>query len=325
LNNQPSSAGKREFLLNTLPEHRDLRLDVFIANSVENLSRSRIAKLIGEGHVLVDGNLPKASYKIRGHETVVVIIPEADPARTPAQNIPLDVLHEDDDIIVVNKPAGMVVHPAAGNPDRTLVNALLAHAHNLSGVGGVLRPGIVHRLDKGTSGAIVCAKNDFAHESLSRMFAERTVKKIYIALTLGAPNPAEGLIDLPIGRHKLHRKKMSVNESGGRESKTQYKLLSVRGPVGCVQCRLLTGRTHQIRVHLKALGCPLIMDDLYGGVRAAKKLPGTLGELAAKLTRPALHAFKLSFRHPRTNEWIDLTAPIPDDLAPIIASLGISL
>ncbi len=301
------------------------RLDVYLAETLDGLSRSRAAKLIDDGYVSVDGKKSKGSYKIRGDETVSVEIPEARPADAPAQKIPLDIIYEDDDIIAVNKAAGMVVHPAAGNPDHTLVNALLAHASNLSGVGGVLRPGIVHRLDKGTSGVIVCAKNDQAHAALSRMFAERSLEKIYIALTLGTPNPPEGMIDLPIGRHKIHRKKMSVASAGGRESKTLYKLLSEPGPAACVQCRLLTGRTHQIRVHLKALGCPLIMDDQYGGVRGVKKLPGKIREAAVRLDRPALHARKLAFDHPVSGKWMELTAPIPGDLAPIIAALGVKL
>ncbi|MCB9488514.1 MAG: RluA family pseudouridine synthase [Deltaproteobacteria bacterium] len=300
------------------------RLDAAIAKALPELSRSRATALIREAMVTVDGEVAKPSTKVRAGEEIEVEIPAPEPIEAVAQDIPLDILYEDADLIVVNKEAGMVVHPAAGNPDGTLVNALLGHVRDLSGVGGAMRPGIVHRLDKGTSGAIVCAKNDKAHESLSNQFAARTVEKRYLAFTLGVPAESQALIDEPIARDPKDRKRMAVVE-GGRESRTRYRALASRDGIAAVECDLLTGRTHQIRVHLRHLGHPLLMDDLYSGVRGLKNLTPDARALAESLTRPALHAWKLSFRHPRTDEKLEFVAPIAKDLQPLVEFLGLTL
>jgi 23S rRNA pseudouridine1911/1915/1917 synthase len=297
-------------------------LDVFVCAGVPGMSRSRISSLIDEGRITIEGKTVKPSHRIRECDVVEVIVPAPTPSGNLPQRIPLDILYEDSDVIAVNKPAGMVVHPAAGNPDGTLVNALLAHTGDLSGIGGVMRPGIVHRLDKGTSGIILVAKNDHAHEALSRQFAERTMEKTYLCVTVGVPSPAKGLIDRPIGRHPIHRKKMAVDEARGRPSRTEYRVLFSRGGLACVRCLLLTGRTHQIRVHLKSLNCPILLDDVYGGGRERRSLSDEVRESIASLHRPALHAWKLSFNHPVSDERISLAAGVPDDLRPCLEYLG---
>ncbi|MCZ7582165.1 MAG: RluA family pseudouridine synthase [Deltaproteobacteria bacterium] len=253
-------------------------MDAFVADAVDGLSRSRAAVLIGEGYLLVDGHAAKPSARLRGGERVEGRIPESEPGRAKPQRIPLDILFEDRDIVVVNKAPGMVVHPGAGNPENTLVNALLAHAADLSGVGGVLRPGIVHRLDKGTSGVIVCAKNDAAHDALTRQFSGRSVHKVYLALTVGVPKPKSGLVERPIGRHPVHRKKMAVDVPRARSAKTQYRVLRERGGLALVECVIFTGRTHQVRVHLQSLGAPILMDEAYGGAKAVKRLAAPAGK-----------------------------------------------
>lgn len=300
---------------------RGLRLDRFVVTRVRTLTRSKATALILSGHIRVNGEKRKPAYRMRGAEEVSVHIPPPPECPLPPQDIPLDILYEDRDLIAVNKPAGMVVHPAAGNPDRTLVNALLAHAGRLSGAGGATRPGIVHRLDKGTSGVMICAKNDFAHNALSRQFADRVVDKLYLALVTGRPTPSSGLIDRPIGRHPTQRKKMTV-DAPSRPSQTEYRVLKERDGLCCVECRPLTGRTHQIRVHLQSLGCPVLMDDLYGGVRPARRLGGKLGELVQGLSRPALHARQISFLHPREDRKMRLTAPVPKDMRTFLEYLG---
>ena len=289
------------------PPASGTRLDHFLARHLPHLSRSRIQALIKDGHIRVVGKETKPGEKLRTGQTVTVEEPAAIPmAGTAAEAIPLEILFEDSDVAVINKPAGMVVHPAAGNPTGTLVNALLHHCGELSGIGGEQRPGIVHRLDKETSGCMVIAKNDAAHHSLSRQFAMRKVSKGYLALAAGHFAKKMGTIEAEIGRHPVHRKKMSVVDPGrGRVSKTAYRVLrEMAGFKGAnktslVECALHTGRTHQIRVHLKHLGHPLLGDPLYGR--------------RDEYPRQMLHSWKLGFTHPRTGDWMEFKATIPAD------------
>ena len=274
------------------------RLDQYLAARLPDLSRSRIQALIKCGHIARNGAAVRASETVRAGDILTVTIPPPIAVETRAQDIPLDVLFEDDDFIVINKPAGIVVHPAAGNPDGTLVNALLHHCRSLSGIGGELRPGIVHRLDKDTSGCLVAAKNDVAHRSLVRQFAGREVTKIYLALAAGTPARESGVVEAAIGRHPVHRQKMAVL-ARGRAAKTSWRAL---GPVPggtLIECTLHTGRTHQIRVHLKHLGHPVLGDAVYGKREA--------------FPRQMLHAWQLGFAHPRTGERVSFQSPIPAD------------
>jgi len=281
----------------TLPD-AGARLDQFLAAQGTALSRSRLQDLIKAGHVTLNGRATKASTRLRAGDTISLAEPPPVATDTLAEDIALDVLFEDDDLIVLNKPPGMVVHPAAGNWQGTVVNALLHHCPALSGIGGEQRPGIVHRLDKETSGCLVAAKNDAAHQSLARQFAGREVTKIYLALAVGKFRHASGVIDGAIGRHPIHRKKMTVLEKG-RASKTSYRVLAALAAGTLVECTLHTGRTHQIRVHLKHLGHPLLGDEVYGQ--------------RAGFARQMLHAWRLGFTHPRTSGRMNFQSPIPAD------------
>lgn len=275
------------------------RLDQFLAAQIPELSRSRLQVLIRDGHVTVNHAPAKPGAKLRIGDAVALVEPPPAPVETRAEEIALNVLFEDDDLIVINKPAGMVVHPAAGNWRGTVVNALLHHCPALSGIGGEQRPGIVHRLDKGTSGCLVAAKNDAAHHALGRQFAGREVAKIYLALASGRFARASGTIEARIGRHPVHRKKMAVAKERGREARTSYRVLGACGGGTLVECTLHTGRTHQIRVHLKHLGHPLLGDEVYGK--------------RAGFSRQMLHAWKLGFDHPRTGQRMNFRAPLPPD------------
>ncbi len=282
------------------PGQAGARLDQFLAASVPALSRSRLQALIREGHVTLNGAIVKPNAKLRAADAVALAEPAPTPAATRPEAIALDVLFEDDDLIVLNKPAGMVVHPAAGNWDGTIVNALLHHCPALSGIGGTQRPGIVHRLDKETSGCLVAAKNDLAHQALARQFAGREVTKIYLALAAGIFALRSGTIDAPIGRHPVQRKKMTVVAlDRGRHARTDYRVLAPIAGGTLVECTLHTGRTHQIRVHLKHLGHPILGDEVYGK--------------RAGFSRQMLHAWKLGFMHPRSGERMNFQAPIPPD------------
>jgi 23S rRNA pseudouridine1911/1915/1917 synthase len=296
----------------TVPVPEDkarLRLDRFLTDALASLSRSRLKRLIEEGCVTRDGaDVRDPSAKVRPGEVYVVAVPAPIPAVPVAQDIPLDVVFEDDDLIVIDKAAGMVVHPAAGHADGTLVNALLAHCGaSLSGIGGVTRPGIVHRLDRGTSGLMVAAKNDEAHRHLSRQLEDRSLSRRYKALVWGVPAPREGDIEGAIGRNPGNRKKMAVVTKGGKSALTHFKVLK---PVGTraslVECRLATGRTHQIRVHMAKIGHPVIGDPLYGGGagRRMKGAPDKPSDLLRQLKSQALHAFMIGFVHPRSGEKI---------------------
>ena len=291
------------------PEHEGSRLDIFIARSREDLSRAAVQRLIAEGHILVDGATARPSAKLRPGAVVSVAIPPAVAAAAEPEDIPLDIAYEDADLVVVNKPAGLVVHPGAGNPRGTLVNALLAHCDDLSGIGGELRPGIVHRLDKDTSGLLVAAKNDRAHRGLAGQLKARAMRRQYWALAWGVPDPPAGEIDAPVGRHRVNRQKMAVGT--GRPAVTRYQVREGFRRCSLVACRLRTGRTHQIRAHLSHLGHPLLGDRVYGRSRSSQELPPDLQALIAALPGQALHARTLGFRHPRTDEPLTFSAPPP--------------
>jgi 23S rRNA pseudouridine1911/1915/1917 synthase len=277
------------------------RLDRFLANSANEFSRSRIQALIREGFVTVNGGVPRARDIIRAGDRIVLVEPPLQVIDLVPEKIALSVLFEDNDLVVINKPAGISVHPGAGRKRGTLVNALLSHCKNLSGIGGEERPGIVHRLDKETSGCLVVAKNDFAHVDLSRQFAARTVEKIYLALVAGKVRGTSGTIVAAIARHRVHRKKMAIAREGGREARTDFKVARRGRDASLLECRLHSGRTHQIRVHLQHLGHPVLGDVIYGGRRAGN------------FSRQMLHAWKLAFDHPWTKERMHFQAPLPED------------
>jgi 23S rRNA pseudouridine1911/1915/1917 synthase len=284
------------------PADAGARLDQFLAARVPGLSRSRIQELILSGDATLNGHASKASTRLRAGDAVALTVPAPRPVETRPEDIALEILHEDADLIVVNKTAGLVVHPAAGNWEGTLVNALLHHCGALSSVGGEQRPGIVHRLDKETTGCIVAAKTDLAHRSLATQFAGREISKIYLALAAGKFGRQSGTIDAPIIRHAVQRKKMTVALEGrGREARTDWRVLMELGTATLVECTLHTGRTHQIRVHLKSIKHPLLGDEVYGR---------RLG-----FPRQMLHAWKLGFTHPRTGERVNFVSPIPPDFA----------
>jgi 23S rRNA pseudouridine1911/1915/1917 synthase len=276
------------------------RLDVFVARLIPSLTRARVQKLIDQGHVLLEGHRAKASLRLDAGQRVSVDIPPPEEATAVAEDIELDILFEDADMLVVNKPPGMTVHPSPGHTTSTLVNAILAHCTDLSGIGGVLRPGIVHRLDRDTSGVIVVAKNDAAHNALAKQLKDRTVEKTYVALVEGTPKPPEGIIDAPIARDPRNRQRMAVVDNG-RASVTAYKLIERFDGTSLVEARPKTGRTHQIRVHLAAIGHPIIGDRFYGK-------PSQL------VARQFLHARRIVFAHPRTGERVEYEAPLPADL-----------
>jgi 23S rRNA pseudouridine1911/1915/1917 synthase len=280
------------------PEFATARLDMWLALQVPALSRSRIQSLIHEGHARVNGQLSKPGQKLRGGDRVELREPPPVATGLAPEAIPLDVIHEDEHLIIVNKAVGMVVHPAVGNETGTLVHALLHHCDRLSGIGGVERPGIVHRLDKETSGCMVVAKTDAAHQSLSRQFAERDILKIYLALAQGGFRRLSGTVDAPIGRHRIHRQKMAVVEEG-RPAKTDWMVRTVYPWGVLVECRLHTGRTHQIRVHLKHLKHPILGDHVYG--------------CRDDFPRVMLHAWRLGFKHPASGETMEFKAELPDD------------
>jgi 23S rRNA pseudouridine1911/1915/1917 synthase len=277
------------------------RLDRFLAVSANEFSRSRIQALIRERFVTVNGDVPRARDIVRVGDRIVLVEPPVQIIDLVPEKVALSVLFEDDDLIVINKAAGISVHPGAGRKCGTLVNALLSHCKNLSGIGGKERPGIVHRLDKETSGCLVVAKNDFAHLDLSRQFAARTVEKIYLALVAGKLRRGSGTILAAIARHRVHRKKMAIAREGGREARTDFKVVRSGRDANVLECRLHSGRTHQIRVHLQHLGHPILGDIVYGGRRAGN------------FSRQMLHAWKLGLDHPRTKERVHFEAPLPED------------
>ena len=293
------------------PEAAGERLDSFLAARLPGLTRSAAAWLIETGQVLVDGKPARKSARLAGGETVEVTLPDPEPADALPQDIPLDVVYEDDDVIVVNKPSGLVVHPAPGHPDGTLVNALLHHCgSSLSGIGGELRPGIVHRIDRDTSGLIIAAKNDAAHQALSAQLQDHTLARTYEAVVVGNLREDRGTVDAPIGRHHTDRKKMAVTDRGGRAAVTHWEVLERFQGFTHVRCRLETGRTHQIRVHMAHLGHPICGDTVYG---ARKPVPGLTGQ--------CLHAVGLRFIHPRTGEAVELSCPLSDAFTALLEKL----
>lgn len=291
-------------------ESKNQRLDAFLASSLDGLTRSQATRLIESGEVAVNGRAVSKSYKLAGGEDVAVTLPEPEPVEAVPQDIPLDVVYEDADVIVVNKPSGMVVHPAPGHPDGTLVNALLYHcAGTLSGVGGALRPGIVHRIDRDTSGLIIAAKNDAAHQYLSAQLADHTLARTYECIVVGALREDRGTVDAPIARHPTDRKRMAV-VAGGREAVTHWEVIARYPGYTHVRCRLETGRTHQIRVHMAYIGHPILGDTVYG---AKKEVPGLTGQ--------CLHAVGLRFLHPRTHEIVELSCPLPEEFTRMLQKI----
>jgi len=289
------------------------RLDLFLAAQLPHFSRSRLQQLIRAGAVTVNGKPTRPRDATRNGDVIRISEPPLEKTDIRPEQIPLDVLFEDDDLIVLNKPAGLVVHPGAGHREHTLVNALLHHCRSLSGIGGEERPGIVHRLDKETSGCLVVAKNDETHRALSAQFADRTVEKIYLALVSGKLRRVSGSINEKIGRHPVHRQRMSVNSKRGREAKTDYRVLAGSHDMSLVQCDLHSGRTHQIRVHLHHIGHPVLGDKVYGA-KTARAYP-----------RQMLHAWRLGFQHPRTGEFKSFEASLPDDFQQMMAVAGLTV
>jgi len=305
------------------PGDAGTRLDRLLARRLPDLSRSRVKALVETGQVRAGGaTISDPSYRVKPGQTFAIIVPEVRPATPQGQAIALDIVYEDQDLIVINKPAGMVVHPSPGNPDKTLVNALIAHCgESLSGIGGELRPGIVHRLDKDTSGLIVAAKNDFTHRALSVAFAAHEIERAYKAIVWGTPTPHVGEISGNIGRHPTHRKKMAIVARGGKTALTRYRLLRPLGrAASLVECRLATGRTHQIRVHMAAIGHPLLGDTTYGRKTAARL--SVLGrrnhDPLQAFGRQGLHAYLLGFRHPRSLEPMRWEVDLPNDMKALI-------
>lgn len=290
-------------------EDAGTRADVFLAAKL-GVSRSNMQKLLEDGRVKRGEKIIKANYKVRAGEMFVVDIPEPEPIEAVPENIPLDIIYEDDDVVVLNKARGMVVHPAPGNYTGTLVNALLYHCSNLSGINSAIRPGIVHRLDKDTSGIMIVAKNDAAHISLSQQIQSKTAVRTYLAVVRGNIKTDSGTIETQIARDKTDRKKMAVVKEGGRDAITDYEVLERFGKYTLVRCKLRTGRTHQIRVHMEYLGYPLVGDPKYSPMKTPFGIKGQ-----------ALHSHTLEFAHPRTGERMKFEAPLPEDMHKIITRL----
>ena len=289
-----------------------VRIDKYLADTAGQLSRSYIQKLLKEGRVLVNGKIVKASYVVEDEDVLSMDIPKAVEPEIEPEAMELDILYEDDDVILINKPKGMVVHPAAGHYSHTLVNGLMYHClGNLSGINGVLRPGIVHRIDMDTTGVLIVCKNDMAHNSIAAQLKEHSITRRYQAIVHGVIKEDEGSIDAPIGRHPVERKKMSINYNNGKPAVTHYKVLTRFKDFTHVECRLETGRTHQIRVHMASIRHPLLGDCVYGPARCP--VPGLTGQ--------TLHAGVLGFIHPRTGAYMEFSAPLPDYFSKLLRTL----
>ncbi len=287
------------------------RLDKYLTDEFDGYSRSFIQKIIKDGNVSVNDKIVKSNYKVNHRDTLCINFPELSEPEIAAENIPLDILFEDDDIIVVNKPKGMVVHPAAGHYTHTLVNALMYHCKdNLSGINGILRPGIVHRIDMNTTGVLVVCKNDYAHNKIAQQLAVHSITRKYNAICYNSFKDESGTVDAPIGRSKINRKKMAVDTENGRRAVTHYKVLENLGKFSYIECQLETGRTHQIRVHMSSIGHPLLGDDVYCNAKSPYNLSGQ-----------TLHARVLGFIHPRSNEYIEFEAPLPDYFQRVLLDL----
>ena len=288
-----------------------IRIDRYLSDSNEDLSRSYIQKLLKEQKVTVQGTFVKANYKVQAGDVITVEVPDMTEPDILPEDIPLDILYEDEDVLVVNKPKGMVVHPSAGHTTGTLVNAIMAHCkENLSGINGVLRPGIVHRIDKDTTGALLVCKNDNAHRDLAMQLKVHSIKRRYRAIVAGVIKENEGTIEGPIGRHPVDRKKMAINYKNGKEAVTHYRVLERFPNATYVECRLETGRTHQIRVHMTSIGHPLLGDEVYGSGKNPYHLQGQ-----------TLHAMILGFVHPSTGEYMEFTAPLPEYFEKLLEKL----
>jgi 23S rRNA pseudouridine1911/1915/1917 synthase len=290
------------------------RLDRYVTRQLPEYSRAYLQHLIDQAQILVGGRAAKPGYRLRSGDHIAVVLPPPQPAGVLPEVLPLDILYEDAHLLIINKAAGMVVHPGPGNASGTLVNALLAHCSTLSGIGGVARPGIVHRLDKDTSGAMVVAKDDGTHRGLAYQFAERQVRKLYWAIVRGAIGADRGVVDAAVGRHPVHRQKMSTHTRSGRTAVTEFRVVERFEGYTLVELCPRTGRTHQIRVHMAALGHPLLGDPIYGRSRQ---------ELAhvTWFRRQALHAWGLGFEHPRTGDWLERWAPLPSDMERVLTVL----
>lgn len=292
-------------------ELKGTRLDKALSDYLDGVSRSYLQKLIKEGYVTVNDRPEKASFKLNVQDRVMVTLPDEEPLDILPENIPLDILYEDQELLVVNKPKGMVVHPSAGHSSGTLVNALLYHCSGqLSGINGVQRPGIVHRIDKDTTGALVVCKTDLAHQSLAAQLKEHSITRRYRAIVHHNIREDSGTVDAPIGRHPVDRKKMAVNYRNGKPAVTHYRVLERFGEYAYIECRLETGRTHQIRVHMSHIGHPLLGDEIYGPVKCPFRLQGQ-----------CLHAMVLGFLHPVTGEYLEFTAPLPEYFEQLLRKL----
>ena len=302
-----------EFCFEITEEPEDERIDKCLAALMDTLSRSYIQKMVKEGQVTVNGEVVKGSYRLKCDDRVAFFLPEAQEPDILPEDIPLDILYEDSDVIVVNKPKGMVVHPAAGHYSGTLVNALMYHCGSeLSGINGVMRPGIVHRIDRDTTGSVIVCKNDNAHRVIAEQLKEHSITRRYIAVCQGVLREDEGVIDKPIGRHPTDRKKMAVNERNGKRAVTHYRVLQRFEKYTYIECELETGRTHQIRVHMAAVGHPLLGDEVYGSGKCPFKLQGQV-----------LHAKTLGFVHPSTGEYVEVDAPVPGYFAELLRKLKV--
>lgn len=278
-----------------------VRIDKYLADIIPDISRSFIQKLLKQENILVNNEPCKAKYLVKADDIINVNIPEAIETNIVPENIPIDIIYEDSDVLIVNKPKDMVVHPAAGHFTGTLVNAVMYHCKdNLSGINGVLRPGIVHRIDKDTTGALIICKNDFSHNFIAEQLKVHSITRKYVAIVHGTFKESEGTVDAPIGRHKTDRKKMSIN-SDGKLAVTHYKVLATNGKFSYVECQLETGRTHQIRVHMTSINHPLLGDEVYGKSQSPYKLNGQ-----------TLHAKTIGFTHPTTKQYVEFEAPLPD-------------
>lgn len=296
---------------NVTSKDGQIRIDKYLADNCADLSRSYVQKLLKDGAVSVNDKKVKANYKTNINDNITLTLPDPEVLDIVPENIPLDILYEDEYVLVVNKPKNMVVHPSAGHMSGTLVNAVMAHCgDNLSGINGVMRPGIVHRIDRDTTGALLICKDDVVHRDLAEQLKEHSIKRRYIAIVQGNIKEDEGVVNAPIGRHPVERKKMAINHKNGKEAITHYKVLERFGQATYIECRLETGRTHQIRVHMASLGHPLLGDTVYGSSKNPYHLEGQ-----------ALHAMILGFVHPITKEYIECVAPIPEYFSNLLSKL----
>ena len=297
--------------IDVLESQSGIRIDKFLSDELPEMSRSYIQKLIKEEQVTVNGKIVKANYKLSADDFVVVCQPELKEPDILAEDIPLDILYEDEDFLVINKPKGMVVHPSAGHYSGTLVNALMYYCKDdLSGINGVMRPGIVHRIDMDTTGSLLVCKNDFSHQHIAQQLKEHSIRRVYHAIVHGVIEEEEGTVDAPIGRHPIERKKMSINYKNGKEAVTHYKVIQRFKNYTYIQCQLETGRTHQIRVHMASIKHPLLGDQVYGPQKNPFKLQGQ-----------TLHAKIIGITHPRTNEYIEADAPLPEYFQKLLKKL----